>query len=302
MKLQVNKQQRLWKMRAHTATHLLHYCLDQLLSWTKQSWSVVDTDLLRFDFATREPLNDQQITSIEVQINEWIAHASDITITETDLESAKKLWAKAFFEDKYGDIVRVVSVDDSVELCGGIHVKNTADIGAFKIIAQEAVASWIRRIVAVTGTEVAKHAMQAQQDLTTLASTVWATPKQLPEKIGKMQKQLADTQAAYEWLKSKLLWSIFGELPTSDHEQFDYIINITQSALKDYSFKEVTTVARQSLQDKNWIFYSEEWAFAVSTPQDGLSAKQFIQDNWIRGGWSDSLVQGKDPAIVELFK
>lgn len=303
MHLQVNQQQRRAKMRAHTATHLLHNCLDNLLEWTKQSGSVVDEDLVRFDFAARQPLTDEQLLSLEKEINDLIREWVPLVVKETNLDDAKKLWAKAFFEDKYGDIVRVVRVGDSIELCWWTHVSNTADIWAFKIIAQEAVASWIRRIVAVTGTQVAQYFMKQEQEISALASTIGTTPKQLPEKLSKTQKELTDTQSAYESLKTKQLWSSFATLPQSDHEQFDYLVHIEKSALKDYAFKDVVATARQSLSDKNRLFFTTEWAFAlyIAQPTESLSAKQFLKDNGIRWWWSDQLAQGKDPALVALF-
>lgn len=156
MKLIVDLQQRYAKMRAHTATHLLHAALDEMLGGTKQAGSLVDQDFLRFDFAAKQPLTNEQLAIIDSKINHWIAHSLSVTTTESSLAEATKLGAKAFFEDKYGDIVRVVSVQDgdvdlkSVELCGGTHVTNTNHIGAFKIVEQEAVASGVRRIIAVT--------------------------------------------------------------------------------------------------------------------------------------------------------
>ncbi|MDP2669660.1 MAG: hypothetical protein Q8O99_01255 [bacterium] len=159
MKLIVESIPRKAKMRAHTATHLLHYQLDHILEGTKQAGSLVDQDYLRFDFAAKQPLTAEQLREIETVINERILADKSVTTEEMSMDEAKQHGAKAFFEDKYGEIVRVVQVDThtthpfpgkSVELCGGTHVTSTGWIGAFKITNQEAVASGIRRIEAIT--------------------------------------------------------------------------------------------------------------------------------------------------------
>jgi alanyl-tRNA synthetase len=110
MKAVVNTAQRRAKMRAHTATHLLHYLLDTTLGGTKQAGSLVDDDYLRFDFATKQALTDQQILDIETTINHIIIQSLPVMVKEMSYDEATKTGAKAFFEDKYGDLVRVVSI------------------------------------------------------------------------------------------------------------------------------------------------------------------------------------------------
>ena len=146
MKLSIDMDQRYAKMRAHTATHLLHAELAKIFPNTKQAGSLVDSDLLRFDFYADKLLTPEQIRNIENNINQTIFKAFPVDLIETSFEEWVKLWAKAFFEEKYWDEVRVIRVHDgdkniSVELCGWTHVNNTRDIWAFTIISQEAVAS-----------------------------------------------------------------------------------------------------------------------------------------------------------------
>lgn len=173
MQLIVNIAQRYAKMRAHTATHLLHAALTQIFPDTKQAGSLVDNDLLRFDFYAERLLTPFELAVIEKRINQIIYLACEVKTEEMTIDQASKLGAKMFFEEKYGDIVRVVQVinkdfpaefqqDDnaeyfsrfgealSLEFCGGTHVNNTKEIGAFTILSQEAVASGIKRIIAVT--------------------------------------------------------------------------------------------------------------------------------------------------------
>ena len=134
MKLLVDQSQRYAKMRAHTATHLLHAELAKIFKNTKQAGSLVDEDYLRFDFHAERLLSQEEISAIENAVNTLIYHAYTVDISEVSYPEAIALGAKAFFEDKYGDMVRLVRVFDydnqpiSLELCGGTHVTNTKDI------------------------------------------------------------------------------------------------------------------------------------------------------------------------------
>ena len=177
MELKIDLPQRYAKMRAHTATHLLHAQLAKIFPNTKQAWSLVDDDLLRFDFQADRLLTDLELDQIEKRVNQIIYLACEVKVEELPIAEASKLWAKMFFEEKYWDIVRVVQVmnkelpqemrnDDnieyfksfwerlSMEFCGWTHVSNTKEIWSFIIINQEAVASGIKRITAYTGPKV----------------------------------------------------------------------------------------------------------------------------------------------------
>ncbi len=120
MKIAVNQPQRYAKMRAHTATHLLHSVLGKIIGQTKQEGSLVDEDYLRFDFATPKALTPDQISQIETTINQYITDSLPVSVQEMSIDEARQTGAKMFFGDKYGDIVRVVTIGDgvSVELCG----------------------------------------------------------------------------------------------------------------------------------------------------------------------------------------
>ena len=223
MKASVNKAQRWAKMRAHTATHLLHFMLDQLLGSTKQAGSVVNDDYLRFDFAAKQALTYEQLQNIETTINNYILQALPVDTEEMSFEEASKTWAKAFFEDKYGDTVRVVSIRSpltrggaewneaegfdlkSIELCGWTHVTNTADIWAFTITEQTSVASGIRRIVAVTWPKVARYNQDLRSQLLALSSRLDCQPKQLEEKLDKVLKELTHIKSDHESLQSQIV-------------------------------------------------------------------------------------------------
>ena len=142
--------------RNHTATHLLHEALGRVLGrHVRQAGSLVTDEFLRFDFTHHSPMTDAEIAEAERIINQEILQNVELNISEHTKEEAQSLGAKALFDEKYGDIVRVVNVPDfSMELCGGLHVSRTGDIGAFKILREESIGSGTRRILAATGMNI----------------------------------------------------------------------------------------------------------------------------------------------------
>lgn len=316
MKLVVNKSQRQAKMRAHTATHLLHFALDKMLWGTKQAWSMVDDDYLRFDFASKDALSAQQLMELEYSINTWIKAWVEVHTQEMTIEEANKTWAKAFFEDKYGDMVRVVQIQwevindldiQSIELCGGTHVANTGHIWVVKITNRSSVASGIRRIEAVTWTKVAEYSHTLESQISNISSLLDCQPAQLQEKLDKILKEKAHLESDHEALQGKIICTHLEEF----HNQCELpaawsawgqgcIINTTGTDLEHHNFKEVVNTAKSRRWDRNRIIYSDEGNFAIYTGTWDMSAKEFAKNQWLKGGGSDQFVQGKDEGIKNI--
>lgn len=162
----VNADRRQAIVKNHTATHLLQAALTQILGeHVKQQGSMVADNRLRFDFTQPKAIKEKQLQEIEALVNDFVTRGEDVHVEELPIEVAKQKGARAYFADKYGDVVRVVSIGDfSIEFCGGTHVQNTADIGAVKVVSQSAVAQGIRRIEAVTGTYVDEYNRQKAEE------------------------------------------------------------------------------------------------------------------------------------------
>lgn len=152
---QIEKERRLSIMRNHTTAHLLQYALRQVLGdHVHQAGQLVNEKACRFDFNHFSAMTAEEIAKVEELVNAEILAAVDVSMKEMPIEEARKLGAMALFGEKYGDTVRVVTADNSVEFCGGTHISNTSQIGLFKIVSESSVAAGVRRIEAVTGSGV----------------------------------------------------------------------------------------------------------------------------------------------------
>ncbi|WP_018177052.1 alanine--tRNA ligase [Thioalkalivibrio sp. AKL8] len=191
--------------RHHSATHLLHKALrDQLGDHVQQKGSLVDPDRLRFDFTHMEPLTDEQLRSIEAQVNAEIL-ANEATDTNVmDIDSAMESGAVALFGEKYGDRVRVLKIGTSVELCGGTHVDRTGDIGLFRITSEGGVAAGIRRIEAVAGEVALRWVDEQIGHLDAIADRLRAGRGEAADKVAQLQERTRELEKQVTQLKGKL--------------------------------------------------------------------------------------------------
>jgi alanyl-tRNA synthetase len=187
--------------RNHSATHLVHHVLRKRLgSHVRQQGSLVEPDRLRFDFSHHGPLDAATLGAIESEVNDLLLANYAVSTRELPYADALALGAMAFFSEKYGDVVRVVQMGPSIELCGGTHVRTTGQIGTFRFSAQSGVAAGVRRIEAVTGTGALRAVRELEQRLAALAETLKAQPEhlvrraqQLLEERQRLESRLAET-------------------------------------------------------------------------------------------------------------
>ena len=190
--LQVQDSERRAIASNHSATHLLHAALiEELGEHIQQKGSLVNSDRFRFDFSHDAPVSKEQIQILEQKVNLEIMLNREVTAQHLPIEEAKAAGAAALFGEKYGDVVRVVTMGDfSMELCGGTHVARTGDIGLFKIISESGVAAGIRRLEAVTGEGAHHYISTQQQQLGELLAALKATPENALAKVDQLQEQL----------------------------------------------------------------------------------------------------------------
>ncbi|HFU3810465.1 TPA: alanine--tRNA ligase [Streptococcus suis] len=199
----------------HTATHLLHAALHNVIGeHATQAGSLNEQDFLRFDFTHFEAVTAEELRRIEEEVNEQIWNAIPVVTVETDIDTAKEMGAMALFGEKYGKEVRVVTIGDySIELCGGTHVSNTSEIGIFKILKEEGIGSGTRRIIAVTGRE-AFFAYRDQEDALKEVAVTIKSPqiKEVPNKVASLQEQVRELQKENASLKEKAAAAAAGDV------------------------------------------------------------------------------------------
>ena len=209
----VDTQQRTDTMRNHSATHILHKALREVLGdHVQQKGSLVDATKTRFDFTHNAPITAEQIRKIEDLVNQEILENTATSGKVMSLEDAQKTGAMMLFGEKYGEEVRVLEIGSSKELCGGTHVSRTGDIGSLKIVSEGGVAAGIRRVEAVTGKN-ALHFLQGMEDKLHEASAILKThPGDLVNRVTQLQESLRQAERELEKVNSKLAASQGDEL------------------------------------------------------------------------------------------
>ncbi|HFI0020024.1 TPA: alanine--tRNA ligase [Streptococcus suis] len=213
--LELDTKRRNGVEKNHTATHLLHAALHNIIGeHATQAGSLNEQDFLRFDFTHFEAVTAEELRRIEEEVNEQIWNAIPVVTVETDIDTAKEMGAMALFGEKYGKEVRVVTIGDySIELCGGTHVSKTSEIGIFKILKEEGIGSGTRRIIAVTGRE-AFFAYRDQEDALKEVAVTIKSPqiKEVPNKVASLQEQVRELQKENASLKEKAAAAAAGDV------------------------------------------------------------------------------------------
>ncbi|MDP1566730.1 MAG: DHHA1 domain-containing protein, partial [Polaromonas sp.] len=201
----VDTSRRAATVRNHSATHLMHKALREVLGdHVQQKGSLVDAEKTRFDFAHNAPVTDEQIREIEARVNAEIMLNAATDASVMAMEAAQKTGAMMLFGEKYGDEVRVLSIGSSKELCGGTHVVRTGDIGFFTITAEGGVAAGVRRIEAVTGLAALNYVQAMEATLGGVAGTLKVTPHEVPARVSGLLEQMRDLEKELTAIKGKL--------------------------------------------------------------------------------------------------
>lgn len=285
----VDKNSRLAKARAHSATHILHQVLNDFFP-VKQHWSLVDEDYLRFDFYWNN-ITKQQIKEIEEKVNDIIRQWLELKIEYLPYEEALKTWAKAFFEDKYPEIVRIVSFGNySKELCFWTHVENTSLIWIFKIISFESVASWVKRIVAYTWTKVLNYIFSIEERIEKIKDILWSSD--IETKILKIINDNKEKEKRIDVLENYIIDFYLRYLNYVTKEPFErvYYIDIDIPLFKIY-------IKLKSSWITNFLLYNKEGYYIAYWKW----LNEWKKNNSLKWWGDDNFIQGKDYKILDLY-
>ncbi|NEW66280.1 alanine--tRNA ligase [Carnobacteriaceae bacterium zg-84] len=261
-KLVVDKARRRKITNNHTATHLLHKALKDVLgTHANQAGSYVSPTYLRFDFTHFGQVTPEELKQMERIVNEKIWEALDVVTIETDVDTAKSMGAMALFGEKYGKVVRVVNIGGySIELCGGIHVGNTQEIGLFQIVSESGIGAGTRRIEAVTSQEAYELLNSFERTLVDTAKTVKSSVMDVPTRVGQLLQEQKELRSELESLKAKLLKQESNALFDNVQVYHDLRIIAVETPNKDMN-------ALRGLAD-TWKEKDSSDVFVVATVQD----------------------------------
>ncbi|MDK2889096.1 MAG: alanyl-tRNA synthetase [Thermoanaerobacter sp.] len=204
--VEVDSERRWNTARNHSATHLLHKALKEILGHhVNQAGSLVEPDRLRFDFTHYAPVSPEELRRIEEMVNQVVLENLPVETLVTSLEEARAMGAVALFGEKYGERVRVVKMGDfSLELCGGTHVRSTAEIGFFKLISESSVGAGLRRVEGVTGIGALRYIRAQEEQLSRIAALVRATPSEVVHRVESLLKEMKELERESEGLRARL--------------------------------------------------------------------------------------------------
>ena len=231
----VDREKRTLILKNHTATHLMHRALKDVLGdHVAQAGSYVGPDRLRFDFSHFGPATKEELAQVERAVNEKIWEDIEVVIQEMDIDSAKAMGAMALFGEKYGDVVRVVAVSDySIELCGGLHVSRSSEIGFFKIVSEAGIGAGTRRIEAVTGKAAYEAVKEEEAVLAEAAALLKANPKDVAKRVASLQADYKELQRENESLSQKMANAQAGAVLDAAQKIGDVTVLATRVDAKD---------------------------------------------------------------------
>ena len=281
-------------MKNHTATHLLHKALREVLGTTvEQAGSLVNSEGLRFDFSYYNQITTDELKRIETMVNDAILKNLPVFINYENINEAKERGAMALFSDKYGDIVRVVDISDySIELCGGTHVRSTGEIGLFKILSEEGKASGVRRIEAITGHKSLEYVNNLENLINNISSSFKTSPANVEIAVSKAREEIKEKDSLIKELQSKI-----AELEVSELVNEAYTINDVKVLIKKFNnksineLKELIDIAKVNLKSAVILFASSnDNAIFVSGVTKNLTDK-FNAGNIVK--LASSITNGK---------
>ncbi len=313
--MDVERVKRFSTARNHTATHLLQKALREIVgTHVEQAGSMVNEKELRFDFSHFEPLTDEQIKAVEARVNEKINEFLPVITNEMPIEEAQKLGAMALFGEKYGSTVRVVNAGNwSVELCGGTHVRNTGEIGCFKIVSETGVAAGVRRIEAVTGTGVLAIANSNEAIITKVADAFKSNKKAVLDRARAHVEEFKAMKKELEELKKQAMGSAAGDMLKNAREVNG--IKLITAQFNDLTINDLRNLSDDIKKDNKGVCMAfaavngDKVTFLVSLTDDvvekgyhaGNMIKQIAKIAGGGGGGKADMAQagGKDPAKVQ---
>ncbi|MBR6472111.1 MAG: alanine--tRNA ligase [Firmicutes bacterium] len=313
--LSVDRARRFTTARNHTATHLLQKALREVLgSHVEQAGSMVNENNLRFDFSHFEPLTEEEIKEVEKRVNDKINEFLPVNTSEMAIEDAHKLGAMALFGEKYGSTVRVVNAGDwSIELCGGTHVRNTGEIGCFKIMSETGIASGVRRIEAVTGTGVLEAANTSEMLLDKVSDIFKCNCKAVLDRARSHFDEFRSLKKELEDMKKQQMGSEVDDLIKKAKEING--IRLITACFSDYTINDLRTLSDNIKKDNKGVAMAfacvngDKVTFLVSLTDDVVE-KGFHAGNMIKqiariagggGGGKADMAQagGKDTSKVK---
>ena len=301
--------------RGHSATHLLQQALrDVLGDHVMQAGSYVDDNYLRFDFNHFQPMTKEEIEKVEEIVNEKADEYLPVRMEEMPIEEAKKLGAMAIFGEKYGDIVRVVSMGDySVEFCGGTHIDNTGKVGGFKIVSEAGIAAGVRRIEAITGSNVVRYLAGKELTISSVASALKSSEADLTRKAGQVMADIKSLENTIKSIKSDEISGSVDDIISSAKD-----IGGIRLITKKYEntdvdqLRSISDAVKEKTDDVIMVFAAVndgKVTFIVSVSEDligkGYHAGKLIKDIAAAagggGGGKANMAQAgaKDPSKVE---